>query len=214
MVCCRPSGTSGPDPLTDHAESSRWLTYLTTLDYVRRFATALVDLLADAALDRGVHTFVATSFAENQPVVALRAHAHGAGRQLIRQGIAEFAPSTEDRVAFAATDSSSGASPDAMISYPGERRRRRYVAGGQHCRANGCLSAPRQGNLLIIGMRLRCRVRWPFADRTPTRRMLSRSLRTVKPLKNWLTTMPAYARHHRELVRALPGGVSPDDPAG
>ena len=54
-------------------------------------ATALVEMLARAALDRGIHTFSAAYLAENRPVAALRALADGPGRQRIRQGIAEFA---------------------------------------------------------------------------------------------------------------------------
>lgn len=54
-------------------------------------ATALVELLAEAALDRGVHSFSATYLAENRPVAAMRELAGGTGRHLIRQGIAEFA---------------------------------------------------------------------------------------------------------------------------
>jgi RimJ/RimL family protein N-acetyltransferase len=53
-------------------------------------ATALVELLAQAALDRGIHEFSATYLAENRPVAALLALT-GAGRQLIREGIAEVA---------------------------------------------------------------------------------------------------------------------------
>jgi RimJ/RimL family protein N-acetyltransferase len=53
-------------------------------------ATALVDLLAEAALDRGIHTFHATYLAQNRPVAALRAHAGGAGTRLIREGVGEF----------------------------------------------------------------------------------------------------------------------------
>jgi RimJ/RimL family protein N-acetyltransferase len=52
-------------------------------------ATALVELLAEAALDRGVHTFDATYLAQNRPVAALLARV--GGQQLIRQGIAEAA---------------------------------------------------------------------------------------------------------------------------
>jgi GNAT superfamily N-acetyltransferase len=54
-------------------------------------ATALIELLALAALDRGIHEFSAIFLAENQPVELLVALAHGAGRQRIRQGIAEVA---------------------------------------------------------------------------------------------------------------------------
>ena len=110
--------------------TERLLTWLTTVDYVRRFAlvardpvsgkgiaiaryepvsdgvaevsvvvdpawrrvglaSALVRLLGEAALDRGVHGFTAAYLAENRPVAALLAHADG-GRHLIKQGIAEL----------------------------------------------------------------------------------------------------------------------------
>jgi GNAT superfamily N-acetyltransferase len=52
-------------------------------------ATALVELLAEAALDRGVHTFTATYLAENRPVASLL-HSAG-GHERIRTGIAECA---------------------------------------------------------------------------------------------------------------------------
>jgi RimJ/RimL family protein N-acetyltransferase len=52
-------------------------------------ATALIELLAEAALQRGIHAFVATYLAENRPVAALLELAGGAGRQRITQGIAE-----------------------------------------------------------------------------------------------------------------------------
>jgi RimJ/RimL family protein N-acetyltransferase len=54
-------------------------------------ATVLVELLASAALERGVHTFAASYLAENRPVGALLEHVSGAGRQRIRAGIAEVA---------------------------------------------------------------------------------------------------------------------------
>jgi RimJ/RimL family protein N-acetyltransferase len=53
-------------------------------------ATALVLLLAKAAVERGIHTFSASYLAENRPVAALVEDAHGLGRQVIKQGIAEF----------------------------------------------------------------------------------------------------------------------------
>jgi RimJ/RimL family protein N-acetyltransferase len=106
------------------------LTYLTELDYVRRFAlvaadaqtgrgiaiaryepldpgvaevavvvdpawrrvgmaTSLIEMLAQAALDRGVHAFSATYLAESRSVAALLARADSIGQQSIRQGIAE-----------------------------------------------------------------------------------------------------------------------------
>lgn len=110
--------------------TERLLTWLTTVDYLHRFAlvagdpasgkgiaiaryepvaegvaevavvvdrawrrvglaSALIRLLGEAALDRGVHEFTVAYLAENRPVEALLAHADG-GRQLIRQGIAEL----------------------------------------------------------------------------------------------------------------------------
>lgn len=62
-------------------------------------ANALVEMLAQAALDRGIHTFSAYYLAQNRPVTALLGLAGDAGRPQIRQGIAEFA------VAFTATAS-------------------------------------------------------------------------------------------------------------
>ncbi len=52
-------------------------------------ATALIEMLAKAALDRGIHSFSAIYLAENRPVAALLDLAAG-GRQLISQGLAEF----------------------------------------------------------------------------------------------------------------------------
>ena len=52
-------------------------------------ATALIELLAQAALDRGIHTFSAYYFAENRPVAALLGLAGTGGRQIIKEGFAE-----------------------------------------------------------------------------------------------------------------------------
>jgi RimJ/RimL family protein N-acetyltransferase len=54
-------------------------------------ATAMVDLLARAAVERGIDTFTATYLAENRPVTALVNLAGDAGERLIRQGIADVA---------------------------------------------------------------------------------------------------------------------------
>ena len=65
-------------------------------------ATTLIELLAQAALDRDIHEFSASYLAENRPVAALLAHAGGSGRQLIREGIAEAAVRLDrERVAAA-----------------------------------------------------------------------------------------------------------------
>jgi RimJ/RimL family protein N-acetyltransferase len=52
-------------------------------------ATMLVELLAEAALARGIHEFSVFYLAENRPVAALLAHAAGTGKQMIRQGLAD-----------------------------------------------------------------------------------------------------------------------------
>jgi RimJ/RimL family protein N-acetyltransferase len=51
-------------------------------------ATALVHLLAEAALHRGIHAFTGSYLADNRPVAALLAEAGGAS--LIKEGIAEL----------------------------------------------------------------------------------------------------------------------------
>jgi RimJ/RimL family protein N-acetyltransferase len=58
-------------------------------------ATELIAVLAQAALDRGIVTFTASYFAENRPVAALVQDAGAAGRQVIKQGIAEFSVALE-----------------------------------------------------------------------------------------------------------------------
>lgn len=118
----------GPPPRL----TTRLLTWLTTVDYLRRFAlvagdpstgrgiavaryetvgdgiaevavvvdpgwrraglaTALLELLAEAALARGIHTFQAAFLAENRPVASLLQHAGGNARQMIKHGVAECA---------------------------------------------------------------------------------------------------------------------------
>jgi RimJ/RimL family protein N-acetyltransferase len=54
-------------------------------------ATALIEMLAEAALDRGIHTFSAYYLAENRPVTALLHLAGSERRQTIREGFAEAA---------------------------------------------------------------------------------------------------------------------------
>lgn len=58
-------------------------------------ATALVSLLAEAALARGIRTFTASYLAENRPVAALVEDAGGLSRQIVKQGIAEFSVTLE-----------------------------------------------------------------------------------------------------------------------
>jgi len=59
--------------------------------------TRLILLLARAAAERGVRTFRASYLAENRPVAALVEDAGGLGRQVIKQGIAEYSLALVDR---------------------------------------------------------------------------------------------------------------------
>jgi RimJ/RimL family protein N-acetyltransferase len=52
-------------------------------------ATALVELLAEAGLERGLHSFDATYLAGNRPVSAIVGLAGAAAGALVRQGVAE-----------------------------------------------------------------------------------------------------------------------------
>ncbi|GID29832.1 GNAT family N-acetyltransferase [Paractinoplanes brasiliensis] len=54
-------------------------------------ATALVEMLAEAALDRGIRTFSALYLAENRPVTALLDLVGSGRKETIRQGFAEAA---------------------------------------------------------------------------------------------------------------------------
>ncbi|HET9138137.1 GNAT family N-acetyltransferase [Actinophytocola sp.] len=54
-------------------------------------ATALVELLAEAAMERGIHSFGASYLAGNRPIAALLAHAGPGAKQLIQHGTAELA---------------------------------------------------------------------------------------------------------------------------
>ena len=52
-------------------------------------ATVLIQCLAKAAAERGIHSFSASYLAGNRPVAALVEDAGGLGRQVIERGIAE-----------------------------------------------------------------------------------------------------------------------------
>jgi GNAT superfamily N-acetyltransferase len=87
-------------------------------------ATVLVEMLAEAALDRGIHTFSADYLAENRPVAALRALADGPGRQLIEQGVAEFAVALNRAQVTAAIrdlDEREHALAESVAGVPGRR---------------------------------------------------------------------------------------------
>ena len=53
-------------------------------------ATELIQLLARAAAERGIHAFTGTYLAENRPVAALIADAGATADQVTDHGIAEF----------------------------------------------------------------------------------------------------------------------------
>jgi len=71
-------------------------------------ATALIALLAQAALERGIVTFTASYLAANRPVAALVGRTDGHSRQVIEQGIAEFSVALEQHDAAATTHSGPG----------------------------------------------------------------------------------------------------------
>lgn len=65
-------------------------------------ATALIEMLAEAALDRGIHALSSSYLAENRPVALLLARAGRANQQTIKDGIAEFVIALDrERVAAA-----------------------------------------------------------------------------------------------------------------
>jgi GNAT superfamily N-acetyltransferase len=68
-------------------------------------ATALIEMLAEAALDRGIHSFGASYLAENRPIEAMLAHIGPGVRHLIKHGIAELAVEVDrERVSAAEQD--------------------------------------------------------------------------------------------------------------
>lgn len=62
-------------------------------------ATAMIELLAEAALKHGYDAFAATYPADNRPVAALVTGSDGSGHQQIRQGLAEVAISLDRTLA-------------------------------------------------------------------------------------------------------------------
>jgi GNAT superfamily N-acetyltransferase len=73
-------------------------------------ATALVEMLAEAALERGVHSFGASYLADNQPVAALVGLAGGSANRKVWRGVAEVAVQL-DRAPATAVQASAGARP-------------------------------------------------------------------------------------------------------
>jgi RimJ/RimL family protein N-acetyltransferase len=84
-------------------------------------ATLIVELLAQAALAHGIHTFSASYMAENRPVAALLDAAH-AGRAEIRRGIGEAAVGLDgEQVAIALRDQLAGAGDPPGPAQPEDR---------------------------------------------------------------------------------------------
>jgi GNAT superfamily N-acetyltransferase len=54
-------------------------------------ATALIEMLGQAALERGIHSFGASYLAENRPIEAMLTHSGGSIKHLIAHGVAEAA---------------------------------------------------------------------------------------------------------------------------
>ena len=67
-------------------------------------ATAMVEILAKAALDRGIGTFTASYFADNRPVSILLDLAGDTGHRQISLGIAECAVALDRSLVAAAID--------------------------------------------------------------------------------------------------------------
>lgn len=84
-------------------------------------ATALVEMLAQAALNRGIHTFIACYFAQNRPVAALVRLAGDTREPRIRQGIAEAAIAL-DRDSIATAIREFDATRKIRNRTPGRRR--------------------------------------------------------------------------------------------
>lgn len=70
-------------------------------------ATVMVSMLAEAAVDRGIHAFNSYYLAENRPVAALLGLAGTRGRQTIQLGIAEFLVALDRDMVAAIRDLSS-----------------------------------------------------------------------------------------------------------
>lgn len=83
-------------------------------------ATALIEILARAALDRGVHTFTADYLAENEPVSAL-CHLTGGGHAHVHEGIAEYAVDLDREQVNAALRALSGEWPANPAAGTGPR---------------------------------------------------------------------------------------------
>jgi GNAT superfamily N-acetyltransferase len=106
-------------------------------------ATVLVEMLAEAAVNRGVHTFSALYLAENRPVAALADLAGEAGQRLIHQGIAEVAVALDrDQVAAVIRDR-----PHREPTLPKPMRRRDAVpVDALGVQNGGCFSGRRNSD--------------------------------------------------------------------
>jgi RimJ/RimL family protein N-acetyltransferase len=86
-------------------------------------ATALVELLAEAALDRGIQAFSAFYLADNRPVTALLDLVGSRDRTSVREGFAESAVALDRATVTAAVESLSPNAPDPPVPGPDTRSR-------------------------------------------------------------------------------------------
>lgn len=167
-------------------------------------ATALVHLLGEAALDRGISTFTAVALANNRPVAALVAEAGGAS--FVADGIAEL------QVALAGPTGPGPAPARPRRRSPDQsqaprrrtwRRRRSRLRAVQtlRCRAGGGRPRP----LGVAGRGLRV-PRSERSRKTPTVRMPSRRPTAGRA---WIMGVPAADAEaaHRH-VGYLPGDIA------
>lgn len=123
-------------------------------------ATALVEMLAEAALERGIHSFGASYLAGNRPVAALVALAGDTRNPMVRQGVAEVAVALHrERVAGAAHTAAHTAGHTAARTaarrppwgcagpwgQPGRRRRDEPNCPGEDSDMRGFRPAPGKG---------------------------------------------------------------------
>ena len=74
-------------------------------------ATALVEMLAEAALERDIHSFGASYLADNQPVAALVGLAGGSPNRKVWRGVAEVAVQLDREPVTAVQASAAEAAP-------------------------------------------------------------------------------------------------------
>lgn len=85
------------EPLDEHTRDTAEIAVAVVPAWRRGgLATALVVLLAEAGIERGVRYFGASYLAGNKPVEAMLAHTRSGARRLLAQGVAELAVTLDD----------------------------------------------------------------------------------------------------------------------